>query len=231
MSLQDAFLLHRRPYRETSLLLDLLTRDHGLISLVGKGVLRGRGLQGALLRPFHPLSVSWAGRSSLPALTNVESRGAVYSVSGKALFCGFYVNELVLRLLPSHDAHPGIFHLYEQIMERLQNPQGLEPSLRSFELALLDELGYGPDLLHDAYDGQPVDPGARYAYQAEVGVRRTVHESGSVSGGTLIALRMGGLSGADRLGEAKRLMRSIINHHLGGRPLKSRELFKFTPTT
>lgn len=231
VSLQDAYLLHRKSYRETSLLLDVLTREHGVVRLIGKGVMRGRGMQSAYLRPFAPLSVSWAGRSNLPALVGVESRGGVFDLGGKSLFCGFYLNELLLRLLPSHDAHPGIFSRYEEALSRLHENESLETTLRLFELALLDELGYGPDLLHEADSGAPVEPDAHYHHQVEVGIRRILPGPGSIRGSTLVALRAGRLDGPEALNEAKRLMRGIIHHHLGGRPLKSRELFKFTPTT
>lgn len=229
--LQDAFLLHRRPYRETSLLLNLLTREFGVVGLVAKGARRGRGQQAALLRPFCPLSLSWAGRSNLPTLTAVEARGTSWNLLGKALFCGFYLNELLVRLLPAQDPQPGVFALYEAALQGLASGKSLEKHLRLFELALLDELGYGPDLHREADSGRVVHPDGHYRYQAEMGLYAASPGVGAVRGSTLLGLRNGHLNGVDALNEAKRLMREILHHHLGGRPLKSRELFKFTAST
>lgn len=147
-SLQNAFLLHRRSYRETSLLLDVLTPDFGLCRLIAKGALRSRGSRFALLQPFVPLSLSWAGRSELPVLCGAESRDRAFSLERKALFCGLYMNELLLRLLPAHDPHSGIFSLYEESLRRLDAGEPLDGTLRFFELALLDEIGYGLALTH-----------------------------------------------------------------------------------
>jgi len=229
--LQDAFLLHRRPYRETSLLIDVLTRDHGLVGMIAKGVMRGRGAHAALLRPFVPLAVSWAGRSGLPILTEVEGRGSAPALSGKSLYCGFYLNELLMRLLPAHDPHPDLFVRYEHALSAMRDNGALELTLRLFELALLDQLGYGPEFAHEGESGRVIQADRYYRYDVEKGVYPAQPGPGSLRGATLLGLCAGRLSGDQSLDEAKRLMRAILHHHLGGRPLKSRDLFKFTRST
>jgi len=227
VSLQNAFLLHRRSCRETSLLLDVLTADFGLCRLIAKGALKSRGGRFAVLQPFVPLSLSWAGRSELPVLCGAESRDRAFSLERKALFCGLYMNELLLRLLPAHDPHPGIFSLYEESLRRLDAVQSLDGTLRFFELALLDEIGYGLALAQEIETGAEIRADKFYDYLVERGAVESSPGPQAIRGKTLLGLRDGHLSGAVELNEAKRLMRRIINHHLGGRALKSRELFKY----
>jgi DNA repair protein RecO (recombination protein O) len=224
-ALRDAFLLHRRHYRETSLLLDVFTREHGILRLLAKGALRGKAGRGGLLQPFAPLSLGWTWRGEPPVLVAAESRGEVCGLSGKSLYCGFYLNELLLRLLPEGDAHPEIFSVYEQTLARLAGGECLDESLRFFELALLAEIGYGLELGHDAESGAEISPERHYDYRPEQGPVESAPGVQTVRGSTLLGLRDGYLSGPEETGEAKRLMRRLVSHHLGGRPLKSRELF------
>ena len=226
-SLRDAFLLHRWNFRETSLLLDMFTRDHGIVRLLAKGALRSKGGRSGLLQPFLPMSLVWTARGEPAVLTTIESKGRAYGLSGKTLFCGFYLNELLLRLLPSHDPHPGIFSFYEQSLGRLESGERLDVSLRFFELALLDELGYGLLLDHDAASGEAISPERYYDYHVEQGPVESREGGQAIRGSVLLGLRDGHLACADDLKESKRLMRRVIHHHLGGRPLKSRELFKY----
>jgi DNA repair protein RecO (recombination protein O) len=226
VSLRDAFLLHRRAYRETSLLLDVLTPDFGSFRLIAKGALRSRGNRFAVLQPFVPLTISWAGRSELPVLCGAESRGNAFRLERKALFCGLYLNELLLRLLPAYDPHPGIFSLYEASLRRLGAGQSLDETLRFFELALLEEIGYGLVLTHEIGSGAQIRADGFYVYLIEKGPKESPAGTESVRGSTLLGLRDGHLPGPIETNEAKRLMRRVINHYLGGRPLKSRELFK-----
>jgi len=224
-SLRDAFLLHRRNFRETSLLLDIFSRDHGILRLIAKGAMRGRGGRSGVLQPFAPLSLGWTLRGEPAVLTAAESRGKVFALSGKNLFCGFYLNELLLRLLPEHDPHPGIFAVYGQSLERLQSGERLDETLRCFELALLEEIGYGLVLDHDADSGDAIRPERHYVYHIEHGPVEASPGDAAIRGSALLGLRDGCLSGLAEINEAKRLLRRVINHHLGGRPLKSRELF------
>jgi len=223
--LRDAFLLHRRHYRETSLLLDIFSREQGVVRLIAKGALRGKGGRCGMLQPFAPLSLGWTARGEPAVLTSSESRGKPCELSGKPLFCGFYLNELLLRLLPEHDPHPGIFLVYEQSLARLAGGEPLDETLRRFELALLEEIGYGLELGHDAESGAAIRPERHYDYRVEQGPVESAPGAQTVQGSTLLGLRDGLLPGPVEVNEAKRLMRRVINHHLGGRPLKSRELF------
>jgi DNA repair protein RecO (recombination protein O) len=224
-SLRDAYLLHRRHFRETSLLLDIFSREHGILRLIAKGALRGKTGRFGVLQPFAPLNLGWTLRGEPAVLTVAESRGERYALSGKTLFCGFYLNELILRLLPEHDPHPGIFAVYEITLTRLASGSRPDDTLRSFELALLEEIGYGLVLDYDVETGAEISPVRHYDYHIEHGPVESPPSSQTLRGSTLLSLRDGSLSGAVEINEAKRLMRRVINHYLGGRPLKSRELF------
>jgi DNA repair protein RecO (recombination protein O) len=223
---QACFLLHRRNYRETSLLLDVFSRDHGILRLLAKGAMRGRVGKSSILQAFAPLNLSWTARGELPILTAAEATDKAFSLRGSALFCGFYLNELLLHLLPEYDPHPGIFAIYTEALHRLQTGIALDANLRFFELALLDELGYGLLLDYDADSGAAIQPECHYWYQIEYGPVLADPSEQTVRGATLLGLRNADLSGRLENTEAKRLMRRIISHYLGGKPLKSRELFK-----
>jgi DNA repair protein RecO (recombination protein O) len=227
-SLKDAYLLHRRNVRETSLLLDILSREHGILRLIAKGAMRAKGGRFSVLQPFAPLSLGWTPRGEPAVLTAAEARGKPFGLAGKVLFCGFYLNELLLKLLPQHDPHPGIFAVYEQSLGRLQSGERLDESLRFFELALLEEIGYGLVLDRDADSGAEIEAHRHYVYHVEHGPVESAPGTQAIRGSALLGLRDGLLPGPVEIGEAKRLMRRIINHHLGGRPLKSRELFVST---
>lgn len=228
--LAPAFLLHRRSYRESSLLLDFLTRDHGRLSMLGKGLRRKKGPAAALLFPFAPLCVSWSGRGELPILIDVEAAAATQLPDPKVLACGLYLNELLVRLLASQDPHPEVFELYRATLVRLAAGAEREVALRSFEVRLLAALGYALPLEREVYSGEVLDPGGYYRYVMETGPVATRRQDDAIRGSALIALRTGTFPSAADLRDAKRLMRSVIAHHLGGRSLKSRELFKYSPS-
>lgn len=231
-SLRDAFLLHRRNFRETSLLLDVFSRELGIVRLAAKGALRGgKAGRSGLLQPFTPLSLGWTARGEPAVLTAAESRGTAFKLSGKTLFCGLYLNELLLRLLPEHDPHPQAFAFYEQSLARLQSGERLEESLRFFELGLLEEIGYGLLLDCDADSGADIRPERHYVYHIEQGPVESAPGAQAIRGASLLGLRDGCLQGPAEIGEAKWLMRRVIHHHLGGKPLKSRELFKYVKFT
>lgn len=224
---QDAYILRRRPYRETSLLLEAFAKDYGVLSLVAKGALRNKGT-GNLLQAFQPLKLSWSGRTSLATLTDAECSTGGISLRGAALFCGFYLNELLWRLLPPHDPHPQIFDDYREALNRMaaaQDMRRIEATLRLFELALLREIGYGPLLECDAESGEAIRPELHYTYCLEKGPVVSGPGVSAFSGASLLGLREGRLSGLGELREAKRLMRGLIDPLLDGKPLKSRELF------
>ena len=228
--LEPAFLLHRRSYRETSLFLEFLTREHGRVSVLGKGLRRKKGATAAVLFPFAPLRISWSARGELPILTDVEVAAAQPLADARSLACGLYLNELVLRLLAPQDPHPPIFEVYRQALRRLATGEEREAVLRSFEVLLLAGLGYEMPLECDIASGDGLDPSRYYRFIIEQGPVAAMPDSGAVRGSALIALRTGVFSSDSDLKDAKRLMRSVIAHHLGGRSLKSRELFKYSRT-
>lgn len=229
VALQPAYLLHRRPYRETSLLLEAFTPEHGRIGLVARGARRGRSGQQAMLQPFVPLLLSWSGRGELVTLTGAEMvTGGAPRLSGRRLLSAFYLNELLQRLLHRHDPHPALFQDYAVCLQRLAVDSDEAWALRLFEKSLLQELGYGLALTHEAGSGTAVQPQLNYCYHFERGphpAEGAPQEGVALSGKTLLALAEMLSPDAEAEREAKRLMRSILNQYLGERPLHSRELF------
>ena len=228
------YVLHSRPWRETSLVVEAFTSEHGRVGLVARGVRQSRSRFRGVLLPFRLLLLSWSGRGELPTLTGVDTEGPVRALRGRALFSGFYLNELLLKLLPRNDAHPELFEDYGRAIDELGGSGILDGVLRTFEKGLLDALGYGPTLDRAADTGDPVSPDRRYRYVPEQGpVECSGPEDGPiVSGRTLLALASGRLGRGDahERAEARHLMRAILAPHLGPRPLGSRELFsRITP--
>ena len=228
-----SYVLHSRPWRETSLIVEAFTREHGRVGLVARGVRRARSRFHGLLLPFRLLLLSWSGRGELPTLTGADTEGPIRALRSRALFSGFYLNELLLRLLPRNDAHLELFEDYRRALAGLGANDALDGVLRMFEKRLLDALGYGPTFDRAADTGAPVSPKKRYRYVPEQG---PLEETGAgegpmVSGRTLIALAGGRFGGEDdrERAEARRLMRAILAPHLGPRPLGSRQLFRRSP--
>lgn len=227
--LQPAYVLHTRRYGESSLIVELLTQRHGRVGVLAKGALSGKKATQNRLQPFTPLLASWRGRGELPLLTAAEAVAPARPPSGKALYCGLYVNELVLRLTQRADPHSHLFPAYVACLDQLSvcKPDNatLEPVLRRFELDLLDELGLGLQLRVDQ-SGQAIDTARRYHYEADSGPRLALAQEASVGGATLLKLFGGQLDDVQARREARGLLRHLINHHLGGATLTSRELFK-----
>lgn len=228
--LQYGFILHSRPYRDTSSLLEVFTRDAGRLGLVARGVRGSRSRSSARLEAFIPLLFSWSGRGELHTLTGVEAAGSGPALPGSRIISGFYMNELIMRLLHREDPHPELFACYEQSLYDLQNEAfSQEAVLRRYERELLEELGYGLQLVHDAHSGEALQAGEQYCYYPEQG---PIKQSDAqpvdyplVSGQTLLAIRDNNYTEPDVLREAKRLMRFLLGRHLDNRPLKSRELY------
>ena len=225
---QPAFVLHAYPYRETSLIVESFTAEYGRIALVARGAKRPRSELRGLLQGFQPLLVSWSGQHELKSLLKAEWRGGLPLVGGSALWCGFYLNELLLKLLPREDPHPRLFARYETALADLGAGREQAPLLRRFELELLAELGYALPLVREADTGAPVDPAARYHYAFDRGPRRAVPEPGMrmplVHGATLLALADGRYADAATAAEAKRLMREVLDHYLEQRGIESRRV-------
>src|SRR6202165_168978 len=223
---RPAFVLHAHPYRETSLIVEALTADYGRVALGARGAKR-RGLERrGVLQAFQPLTISWAGAGEIKTLIRAEWRGGLPLVSGSALLCGFYLNELLLKMLPREDAHPQLFVDYQNTLTRLAEGGEQAPALRQFEVRLLAALGYALPLTHEVDTGRPVDPHARYYYAFDRGPRSVVAEPGRryprVRGATLLALAHQDFSAPDTAAEAKRLMREVLDHYLEQRAIFSR---------
>ena len=230
--LQPAYLLHSRPFRDTSLLLDFLTRDYGRISAVARGVRTPKSPHKGLLQLFTPLQVSFAGRHELKTLRNVELLAEVQILKGQRLFSALYMNELLVRLVHGREAEAPLFDAYEETLARLAGEE-LEAVLRGFELTLLEALGYGIAFEGDAATGEVLAAEGWYHFEAESGFIRVaapgeaeVRERRYYPGEALIAIGRHDFSDPDTRRVAKRLLRGALGHHLGDRPLLSRALFK-----
>ena len=224
---QPAFVLHAYPYSETSLIVDVFSRDHGRVALLARGARRPRSVLRGLLLAFQPLEIGWAGRGEVQTLLKAEWQGGQPLLAGKSLFCGYYLNELLMHLLPREDAHSRLFSVYADTLRRFA-AGARESDLRCFERALLQELGYGLTLETDA-SGLAVDLDAHYAYEIERGPVRLPapgNSTLSVSGRTLIDLAREDFSDPRSLAEAKQLMRTLIGHYTGGKTLASRRIFR-----
>ena len=219
---QLAYVLHSRPYRETSALVDFITPQGRL-----RAVLRSaRGKAGTLARPFVPLEIEFRGRGELKNVGRMESAGLSTWLNGEALFSGLYLNELLIRLLPAEDPHPAVFEHYAATLLALAEGRALEPLLRSFEWRLLDDLGYGFALTSDIHQ-QPIEAAGMYRLQVDAGLERVyLVQPGLFSGAELLAMAETDWDVPGALSAAKRLMRQALAVHLGGRPLVSRELFR-----
>lgn len=217
---QPAFVLHQRPYRETSLILDALTCDFGRISLIAKGVRKAKSKTAGILQPFTALSLSFAGKSDLRTLTDAEPICPPKELSGLALYCGFYVNELVSHFLHKDDPHPEVFHDYQECLSKLQLGAEIEAALRVFELNLMDNIGYGVNLSYDLHNGLPIKADKKYLFHKDIGL--VVDTEGPFLGSTLLAIEQSLFDDPNVLSTAKRLMRIVIDQHLQGKPLKSR---------
>jgi DNA repair protein RecO (recombination protein O) len=228
VQLEPAFVLHRRPYRDSSLLLEVFSRQLGRIGLVARGVRKGKSQKSALLQPFQELMLSWSGRGELFTLTDVEPICGFGQLSRQLLLHGFYLNEITVRLLQREDPHPVLFDKYKHAIASLEAGTDAEPVLRYYERWLLQEIGYGLQLDSEAETGSAIVPERLYCYHPESGaIASDASECEGVvlHGGTLLALANESLEGKQTRLEAKRLLRCILAHHLGGKPLNSRQLF------
>ncbi len=231
ISLQPAYILHARSYRDTSFLLELFTHEHGRVSVVARGARGPRSRYKGLLQPFVPLLVSWYGKSELMTLSAAEPNGMSHSLNGDTLLCGLYFNELLTRLLHRYDSHPALFQAYQQALVTLPTKQPQQMVLREFEKQLLCELGYALQLDREAHTGVMVNPDQFYYFDPHQGLfsSTTVQERERpyyvFSGQSLLDLHAGELNQENSLRDAKRLLRIALRRLLGDKPIKSRELF------
>ncbi|MDQ1315398.1 MAG: repair protein RecO [Pseudomonadota bacterium] len=228
---EPGLILHTYPFKETSVVAEVFTRGHGRMALIARGARRPASALRGLMQPFTPLLLSWFGKSELKTLHAAEWQGGLTAPQGRALMCGFYLNELLLRLLARGDAHELLYDRYIDTLDQLAGEESsaidYERILRRFETNLLSEIGYGATFDVDAENGTPIEPGARYVFQPERGALRASGQPGCpVSGQTLIDLAAGRFEQAATLVEAKALMRTLINHTLGAKPLYTRQLLR-----
>ncbi len=232
---QRAYVLHAYPYSETSQIVDVFSRGHGRLPLLARGARRPRSSLRGILQGFQPLELAWFGAGEVKTLAKAEWCGGLPPLQGKALFVGYYLNELLMKLLPREDAHDRLFDAYEEALRALVQRAGDAATLRRFETALLRELGYGLVLDREAGSGNPVEAGHDYVFVIERGAipAAAAAEDGQarISGRTLLDMAADRYEEARTLAESKQLMRRLLTHYLGGQLLQSRKVFMELPET
>jgi DNA repair protein RecO (recombination protein O) len=238
IDIQAGWLLHSRPYRDTSMLLDFFTEESGRVSAIAKGIRNPKAKNKALLQPFVPLYISLSGRGELQNLRQVEARSPALFLKGESLFSALYVNELMVRLVAGHETDKELFGAYSLVLQELSAGADIEPLLRSFELRLLENLGYGLQLSHEADSDNPVVSDGWYYLQSDGGFVRQLQVAEDYVGTAKDKLYAGtelqniaraDFSQATTRKVAKHLLRFVLQQHLSERPLGSRELFKALP--
>jgi DNA repair protein RecO (recombination protein O) len=253
---QRAYVLHAYPYSETSLVVDVFSRDHGRLPLLARGARRPRSAMRGLLMAFQPVELGWFGAGEVKTLAKAEWIGGMPLLSGRCLLLGYYLNELLVKMLPREDAHAGLFDAYGAALYALAMGGADAPELRRFEKSLLKELGYGLTLDREAETGERICGEAQYAFQIERGPIKKPQKVGAdeataLQGGraknallavtdgdtanwtngatfrgkTLLDMAADDYSDPQTRVESRALMRQLIAHHLGGKPLQSRRVF------
>ena len=237
VDLQPGFVLHAYPWRETSQIVEVLTRDFGRVALVARGAKRPTSQFRGLLAPFCPLALSWSGRNEIKSLVRAEWCGGLAPLRGDSLLAAFYLNELLVRRLARGDPHEGLFSSYVHALHVLAGDADggadRQAALRGFELDLLRETGYAP-AFDRCSDGEPIDAAARYRIDGQRGVTRVAatdpHDRASdepqVSGATVLALANRDFSDPNAASEAKVVLRHLIRYHLNGKPLNTRRILQ-----
>ena len=225
IQLEPAYVLHSRPFRETSLIVDAFTREHGRVAVVARGAKSARSRWRNVLQPFRPLLLSWNQKSDLGTLTAVDQVASPPALQGQSLYCGLYLNELLMRLLHRGDPHAEVFERYRLMLSELASETSPQPLLRVFEKHLLEAIGYAMLLDREYDNGAEIQPQLWYDYQPQRGpVLCAAQKSGRISGAALLALYAEDLQ-AENLPELRMLMRCVIGYHLGEKPLASLSLF------
>jgi DNA repair protein RecO (recombination protein O) len=227
VQLTPGYLLHHRPWRDSSRILEVLTREHGRLTLFARGVRGPTARLAAVLQPFQLLLISWSGRSEAPQLTGAERAQHCPALPRECLLACFYLNELLLRLTTRHDPLPELFDHYHATLDALRSGAPLKPALRVFEKRLLDVLGYGLNLATEARSGARLDANAWYQFRPALGfVPATSGSAGALAGGSLVNLAHETLSGARELEDARRVLQAALGACLEGRPLSTRVVAK-----
>jgi DNA repair protein RecO (recombination protein O) len=225
VALTPGYLLHHRPWRDTSRILEVLTREHGRLTLFARGVRGPNAKLAAELQPFQLLLLSWSGRGEAPQLTGAERAAAAGPLAQDRLLAAFYLNELLLKLTTPHDALPELFDHYHGTLEQLRGRTPLEPALRVFEKRLLEVLGYGLDLATEARSGLPLEPGAYYDFHPGVGLLPARGAAASaLRGHSLLSLARESLREERELEDARRVLQAALGACLEGRPLTTRQV-------
>jgi DNA repair protein RecO (recombination protein O) len=227
ISLEPAYVLHRYPYRDSSLLLEVFSKAHGRVGLVARAARSAKSAWRGQLQVFELLSLSWVSRGDLGTLTGAELSASAGRKNTSLPLSAWYMNELIMRLLTRNDPHPGLFDAYQHALDYLVLAE--EPALRQFEKQLLDELGYGLLLDHDADTGEPLVMETLYEYQLEKGpVKCHTRDSSGLylHGASLLALHEGSPGNETACREVKTLMRTVLSYYLGEKPLKSRAVLQ-----
>ncbi len=228
VSLEPAFLLHHYPWRDTSRILELLTRSHGRVAVIARASRQSSASVGSALQLFSEALVSWSGRGEMGQLTGAERVRPPAALGGDRLMSGFYANELLIKLLQRNDPHAALFDAYAALLARLYEPgEDAGRALRLFEKRLLDEIGWGLNLEHEAGSGAPLEPGRSYRYGIEGGAEPVdgVAEGTLIfCGASLLSLGKERLDDPRSLADARRLLRAALDRVLDGRPLRTREV-------
>ena len=222
---QSVYVLHSYPFKETSLVVELFSQQFGRVAAVAKGARRPRSAMRGMLQSFQFLTGTWSGKNELKTLHSLDWAHGLVNLQGEALMCGFYMNELLLRLLPREDAHEALFEYYQTTLNTLSKSNDLATHLRRFELKLLQELGYAVPLIADEH-GEVISANKQYRYEAEFGARALhVTQNGvQVSGSTLLDMANDHYENSFTQSQSKQLMRYLLAHYLGDKPLHTRQL-------
>ncbi len=223
---QPGFVLHSYPYKETSLIVEVFAREHGRVPLIAKGAKRPHSTLRGVLQTFQPLQLAWSGKSEVRTLVTAEWVGGMLPLERSALLCGFYLNELLVKLLARDDPHPVLFDHYVAALNQLAHGEPAAIVLRQFELALLKETGVAGSLVEAGRSDEAVVPDRYYVFEPEHGPREA-HAADTapvVAGKTLLDMERGDYADPTTQQQSKFLMRYLLAHHLGGTPLNTRQI-------
>lgn len=227
---QPVYVLHTYPFKETSLVVELFSQQFGRIAAVAKGARRPHSAMRGMLQSFQILDGAWSGKNELKTLHSLDWSAGLTLLKGEALMCGFYMNELLLRLLPREDAHENLFAYYNETLKNLATDDNLAITLRRFELKLLQEMGYAVPLLIDENDA-PIEAAKTYRYEAEYGayvlgdIKIGMQKNGvQLSGKTMLDMSRDDYADVATQNQSKQLMRYLLAHYLGEKPLHTRQL-------
>jgi DNA repair protein RecO (recombination protein O) len=225
---QPAYVLHTYPFRETSLVVEVFSQNFGRLALVARGARRPRSAVRGLLLAFQPLHLAWFGKSELRTLHGAEWQGGQPLLQGQALICGFYLNELLLKLLAREDPHEQLFLYYRDTLQALARDPDHAAVLRRFEKRLLQELGYALTLDREAESGEAVEAERLYHYVFERGpvLRGGTRDSVQLHGKTLLDMAADDYRDPATQQQSKMLMRALLNHYLGEQTLHTRQMLK-----